>query len=99
VTQSRKLGGRITEPILPDKTVYEREGVRIVHYFKSGDHGPPHLHVFEDDNNETRIGQNGQPLRHSAPLTARQAAVVKQFKAVIRKALRKIGRWHWYNEQ
>jgi hypothetical protein len=99
VSQTRKLGGRITEPVLPEKTVCESEGIRIIHFYRSGDHGPPHLHIFEDDGHETRIGQRGLPLRHSPPLTARQSALVIQSKAVIRKALRKIARWHWYNEQ
>ena len=99
MSQSRKLGGTITEPVLPDKTVCEAEGVRIIHFYKSGDHGPPHLHVIEDSRAETRIGQRWLPLKHSPPLTSRQAAVVKQFRGMIRKAIRKISRWHWYNQQ
>jgi hypothetical protein len=95
---SRKGGGRWTEPTLPDKVICEAEGIRVVHFYRSGDHAPPHLHVFEDNGQETRIGQRGFPLAGSPPLTTRQATIVERFRAVIRKAIRKIGRWHWYNQ-
>ena len=97
--RSHKLGGRLTEPTLPDKLVFEAEGIRVIHYYRSGEHAPPHLHVLEDDRYETRIGQRGRPLKHSPPLTARQEAMATRFRSLIRKAIRKIGRWHWYNEQ
>jgi hypothetical protein len=99
VGRSRKRGGRLTEPTLPDKLVCEADGIRIIHYYRSGDHAPPHLHVLEDDREETRIGQRGRPLEHSLPLTARQVAIVNRFRSLIRKAIRKIGRWHWYNQR
>jgi hypothetical protein len=89
----------MTQPDLPPKLIVEQEGIRVVHYYRSGDHAPPHVHVFENDLHETRIGQNGIPLAGDAPLTASQAAVVRANRAVIRRAVRKIGRWHWFIQQ
>jgi hypothetical protein len=41
----RKVGGRYTEPDLPDRVVVRHGLVTIEHFYRSGDHGPPHLHV------------------------------------------------------
>jgi hypothetical protein len=84
--------GAFTEPKLPSKTVAKGEGVEIVHYTKSGDHGPPHLHV-KGGGTETRIGQAGKPLANNPALTAQQQAVVKDNKSAIRKAVDQIGRY------
>jgi hypothetical protein len=56
--------------------------VEIVHYTKSGDHGPPHLHV-KGGGSETKIGQNGKPIKGSPELTSQQQAVVQEFKPEI----------------
>jgi hypothetical protein len=97
--KATKQGGRFTEPAgLPPHVVVSDSGVVIVHYYRGQDHGPPHLHVT-DGNDTTRIGQNGHPLRYDPPLTARQAAVVSANRKTIRKAIRRIGRWHWFNSK
>jgi hypothetical protein len=97
--KARKHGGRYTEPAgLPPHVIVSDSGVAIVQYYRGQDHGPPHLHVTEGENT-TRIGQNGYPLRHDPPLTAKQAAVVSANPKTIRKAIRRIGRWHWFNQQ
>jgi hypothetical protein len=49
--------------------------------------------------NKTRIGQNGHPLEHDPPLTAAQRAVVEAHRRLIRRAVRKIGRWYWFEQQ
>ena len=69
----------------------------ILHYYRSGDHAPPHLHVIEG-NDETRIGQNGRPLMYDDALTANQTRVVAANRRRIRNAIGKIGRWHWFNK-
>jgi hypothetical protein len=64
-----KKGGRITEPNLPPKTIAQQDDVALIHYYRSGDHGPPHLHVI-GGGPETRIGQAGKPIDGSPKLTA-----------------------------
>jgi RHS repeat-associated protein len=73
----RKQGGAITEPNLPDKTVVKQDGVSVEHYTRSGDHGPPHLHV-SGEGPSTRIGQAGRPLSGDPELSSRQAQVVQE---------------------
>jgi hypothetical protein len=68
-------------------------------YSSRGDHGPPHLHVSGPGKAATRIGQNGHPLRRDPPLTGDQQAVVDAHRALIRRVLRKVGRWHWFQQQ
>ncbi|PWG77922.1 RHS repeat domain-containing protein, partial [Pararcticibacter amylolyticus] len=96
VSQTLKKG--LTEPTLPPKTIAESDGVKIVHYTRSGDHGPPHAHVM-GGGKETKIGQAGRPIKGSPELTKQQADVISQYKAEIRKAIDKIGRWFNYNRQ
>lgn len=91
-----KDGGRLTEPTLPPKTVADNGKVKADHYTRSGDHGPPHLHV-KGGGKETKIGQNGKPIDGSPELTPAQQKFVDEFKSEIRKAVRKIGRWVDYN--
>jgi RHS repeat-associated protein len=90
---ARKAGGALTEPTLPAKTIVEQGGVKIVHYTASGDHGPAHLHVT-GNGAEVRIGQNGKPLKNNPELSAAQQKVVNENKAVIRRAVDKIQRYH-----
>ena len=47
-------------------TVADEHGVKVEVY--SNDHGPPHAHVKSGERN-TRIGQNGKPLRGEGELT------------------------------
>ncbi|MGN7721767.1 DUF6443 domain-containing protein [Chitinophaga sp. 22620] len=91
-------GGQYTEPTLPPKTVADNGKVRADHYTRSGDHGPPHLHV-KGGGKETKIGQNGKPIEGSPELTATQQQFVQDFKKDIRKAVDKIGKWFNYNNK
>jgi RHS repeat-associated protein len=95
-TLNTKEGGKFTEPTLPDKTIVNENGVKVEHYTKSGDHGPPHAHV-KGGGPSTKIGQNGKPLRGSSELSARQQQVINNNKATIRSAIKKIGRYNSYN--
>jgi len=72
--------------------------IKIQHYYRSGDHAPPHLHVT-GGGLETRIGQNGRPLEGDAELAPVQQRVVEANIGRIRRTVRKIGRYHWFNEQ
>jgi len=98
---TRKAGGRFTGPRLPSRVILDLGGILIEHYYRGGggigNHGPPHAHV-SGQGNRTRIGQNGHPLEGDPPLSPAQARIVMKNRAVIRKVLRKIGRWHWFNE-
>lgn len=89
----RKLSGAITEPNLPPKTIAEGGGVRIVHYTRSGDHGPAHLHV-SGRGADTRIGQNGRPLSGDPTLSAKQQELVDSNRGAIRRAVDQIMRFH-----
>jgi hypothetical protein len=90
-----KGGGKFTEPSMPESKVVEEDGVTIEHYYKSGDHGPPHVHV-EGKGAKTRIGQNGKPLEGDPELSAAQARVVSGNKALIRRVVKKIGKYANY---
>jgi hypothetical protein len=93
----RKRRGRFTEPIPPKRKIVEENGVSIENFYCSqGDHGPPHLHVT-GKGDETRIGQNGFPLENDPPLSRDQQEVVEANQRIIRKTLRKIGRWYWFH--
>ncbi|HUY92007.1 MAG TPA: DUF4160 domain-containing protein [Pirellulales bacterium] len=92
----RKAGGRYTEPDLPDRVIGRQGAVTIEHFYRSGDHGPPHLHV-SGGGASTRIGQNGRILKGGSSLTAVQQQAVDEYRTAMRKALRKIGRWHWFD--
>ncbi|CAD6514290.1 RHS repeat-associated core domain-containing protein [Paraburkholderia sabiae] len=87
-----KGGGKYTEVKLPPKVVVEQGGVTIVHNYKSGDHGPAHLHV-SGGGPKTKIGQNGKPIKGSPPLSSQQEAVVSANKCKIKRAVDKIQRW------
>lgn len=87
-----------TEPTLPDKEIASEGGVTIEHNYRSGDHGPAHLHVT-GGGRETKIGQNGKPLKGEPELTPQQQRAVNNNKAAIRRAVGKIGRWLDYQEK
>ena len=92
----RKRGGRYTQPEMPPRTLAQENGVTIANlYCSQGDHGPPHLHVT-GKGQETRIGQNGRPLKRDPEPTHEQKKVIDNNIGAIRKALRKIGRWYFY---
>ena len=93
----RKNDGKYSEPDMPPRTIVDEHGVRIENFYCSqGDHAPPHLHVT-GHGAEVRIGQNGRPLENDPPLSRLQSEVVERHRNQIRKALRKIGRWHWFH--
>jgi hypothetical protein len=93
----RKQDGRYTEPVMPPRTILVEEGVTIENYYCSqGDHAPPHLHV-SGKGEEVRIGQNGRPLEWDPPLSRDQKEVVARNIRIIRKSIRKIGRWYWFH--
>ena len=93
-----KSGGKYTEPTLPSKTVADNGKVKAEHYTRSGDHGPPHVHI-KGGGPETKVGQNGKPTDGAPELTPAQQKFVNEFKSDIRSALKKIGRWYNYNRQ
>ncbi|HTN07940.1 DUF4160 domain-containing protein [Agriterribacter sp.] len=97
-TRGTKQGGKITEPTLPAKTIESVDGIDIVHYTRSGDHGPAHVHV-KGGGAETKIGQNGKPIKGSPELTSKQAQVVQDLKPEIRKSIRQIMKWVSYSKQ
>ncbi len=93
----RKRNGQFTEPDMPPRTILDENGITVENYYRSrGDHAPPHLHVL-GKGEEVRIGQNGHPLENDPPLSAAQDEVVQRNINVIRKAIRKIGRWYWFH--
>ncbi len=84
--------GSLTEPTLPPRNVIQQDGVTVEHYYRSGDHGPAHLHVY-GNGSPTKIGQNGKPVEGSPELSAGQQRVVQANKSLIRKTIDKIQRW------
>jgi len=82
---------------LPDKTIGSNKNGKIEHYYGSGDHGPPHVHVIDKKGNVTRVGQNGKPLKGDPELNKDQSQLVNQFKKDIRKSVSKIMKWFKLN--
>lgn len=69
------------------ETIVSQRGVRIsIH--NSREHAPAHAHVTGGRGAETRIGQNGKPLKGQPELSARQARVVRDNIRTIRKVIR-----------
>jgi RHS repeat-associated protein len=97
-TPTTKNGGKLTEPKLPPKTVAQKGDIKAVHYTKSGDHGPAHLHI-KGGGAEVKIGQNGKPLKGQPALSAAQQAFVNSNKGIIRKAITQIQKYHKYSNQ
>ncbi|MEV0776884.1 DUF4160 domain-containing protein [Streptomyces sp. NPDC050433] len=65
--------------------IVNQSGIRIVIY--SNDHGPPHAHVY-GGGKDTKIGQNGKPVKGSPELTSKQRDVVEANLSHIRKSIR-----------
>jgi RHS repeat-associated protein len=65
-------------------TIVNERGVKIQIY--SNDHGPPHAHVTSKAG-ETRIGQNGHPLRGDRPLSRQERAVIDANRSTIRSEI------------
>ncbi|WP_162687618.1 RHS repeat-associated core domain-containing protein [Bradymonas sediminis] len=57
--RSKTVSQLPTPPTLPPKSVAKSGDIEIIHYTKSGDHGPAHMHV-KGGGKEVRIGQNGR---------------------------------------
>src|SRR5690554_3839433 len=86
-----------TPPTLPPKSIAKNGDIEIMHYTKSGDHGPAHMHV-KGGGKEIRIGQNGKPLKGEPELSGAQQKMIKENKSAIRKAGKKIGKWNQHQE-
>lgn len=92
----RKHGGKFTQPEMPQRAVVRENGVTIEQFYCSGgDHGPPHLHV-SGKGPKTRIGQKGHPLKGDPEPSSDQKQVINNNKAAIKKTLKRIGRWYYY---
>lgn len=100
MARRHKQGGRYTEPDFPPRVIARERGVIIENRYGGGDHGPPHLHVVGlhvvGRGVSTKIGQNGRSLRNYPPLSPVQRVVVLANRRAIRNAIRRIGRWHWF---
>ena len=90
-------GPAYTEPSLPPHEIVKENGVIIDQNYRSNDHGPAHLHV-QGRGPDTRIGEMGHPLAGDPELSRVQRAVVDRNIAVIKRAVRKIGRWLRYQQ-
>jgi len=88
----------LTPPKMPNSKVAEGSGVKITHKYKSGDHGPAHMHV-DGGGASTKIGPNGKPIKGSGELTNTQQKVVGENIAAIRKTGKKLGRILKHEEQ
>jgi RHS repeat-associated protein len=89
---SRAVGKDGTAPSgRPGKTIANQNGVRVQTHGTNDIHKPAHAHV-QGGGSETRIGQNGKPLKGQPELTPKQRKVVKDNIEAIRKEVGKIGR-------
>ncbi|WP_337926771.1 RHS repeat-associated core domain-containing protein [Paenibacillus caui] len=79
---------------LPDKTIGSNGLGKIVHYFASGDHGPAHVHVYDNKGNMVIVGQNGKRLSGEPELNRVQQKVVDTFRPQIRSSVGQIMRWY-----
>jgi hypothetical protein len=96
-----KRDGKFTEPRMPPNPVVRVGNIEIRYHlgFQGGriEHGPPHLHVVGGGTEKT-IGQNGFPTDRSPQLTSQEREIVQRYKRVIRRAVYKIARWHWFQK-
>jgi hypothetical protein len=82
---------------LPDGKVGRNHLGRIEHYFKGDDHGPAHVHVYDNRGKVVKVGQNGKPLDGQPELNRDQKKLVAEFKKEIRATTTKIMKWYRYN--
>ncbi|WP_110930290.1 RHS repeat-associated core domain-containing protein [Paenibacillus bouchesdurhonensis] len=82
---------------LPPKEVGRNNFGYIEHYYRSGDHAPPHVHVVDNKKNVVRVGQNGKPLDGEPELNRAQQMLVTQYKKEIRSSVSQIMKWHKYS--
>lgn len=85
-----------TEPALPEKIIASDKGMRLEHYVRSGDHAPAHFHLRGEGGVNIQIGQNGKPIDSKVQLSAAQQDFVERNKAILRRSVDKIQRWHSY---
>ena len=80
------------EPTLPSREIAQGNGVRIEHYYRSGDHDPAHLHVV-GGGAKVRIGAMGKPLFGDPALSPAQKTLIEKNLPQIRAAVNKIAKW------
>ena len=93
--ESTKQEGQFTEPTLPDKVIAQSGEVKIVHNYKSNDHGPGHVHV-QGGGKETRILRNGEVYPGDPTPTRQQQKVINENLPAINRSIRKINKWLRY---
>lgn len=79
---------------LPSSNIGSNNYGKIVHYYHSNDHAPPHVHVYDNKGNVVRVGQNGKPITGDPELNRAQQQLVTQYKGEIRRSVSKIMKWH-----
>lgn len=80
-TVLRKQGGKFTEPTLPPKTLASGKGTEVVHYTRSGDHPPAHVHLVDKNGKTTtRVGQNRKPIEDDPEPTSKQRELLDNNK-------------------
>lgn len=98
-TNSWSFFNRVEAAELPDKTIGSNGSGKVVHYFASGDHGPAHVHVYDNKGNMVRVGQNGKPLKGEPELNSAQQKLVNEYKKQIRNTTTKIMKWYRANNR
>lgn len=81
----------------PNGKIVDENGVEVV--IHSNDHAPPHAHVTGGNGEETRIGQNGKPLKGDPELSRGQREVVQNNLKGIRDSIRESMRQHARNKK
>lgn len=71
----------------------------IEHYYRSGDHAPPHVHVIDKNNVVVRVGQNGNPIsdEDAAKMNRYHTQLITTYKANIRSTVGRIMRYYRQN--
>jgi hypothetical protein len=94
-------------PILPEKTIFDENGIRVYHNFGNlgrgigsrVEHGPVHFHVkISGDRKDYFVFPSGKAMNHSPELPAKAMAVFKKNKSKFNEKGKKIGKWYAYQK-
>ncbi|CAG7648153.1 hypothetical protein PAESOLCIP111_05539 [Paenibacillus solanacearum] len=71
----------------------------IEHYYRSGDHAPPHVHVIDKNNVVVRVGQNGKPIsdEDAAKMNRYHTQLISTYQTHIRSTVGRIMRYYREN--
>ncbi|WP_221226717.1 hypothetical protein [Paenibacillus baekrokdamisoli] len=84
-------------PSLPPKQITPTTSIGYIeHYYRSGDHAVPHVHVIDKNGVSVRVGQNGKPIspEDDGKFNRYHAQLISTYRGVIRNNVAQIMRFY-----